>query len=88
MATLFGQIAAVALWGLLQSGAAAENVRPETQLLPALLLFAAKITGVIALAALPFVYWFRRIPPPRVITAGAVICSLTPWLLGLWVVRG
>ena len=44
-----------------------------------LMLFSATITGLVALCLTPLVYFFRRHPPPLLITVCAVGIAIAPW---------
>lgn len=47
-------------------------------ILPRLLLFIAAISGTVCMLLTPFVYQFRRDPPPLPITAFGVVVCITP----------
>lgn len=80
IATLFGSLAGLVLWLALQSWS---EVSPQTALLPQVLLFAARLSGLIALLLTPIVYWAPGEKPPKLVTCGVLLIAALPWLLFL-----
>lgn len=65
--------------GLLRIVLHLSNSMPASiRVFPNLLLFTAAITGLVCLSLTPFVYRFRRLPPPTVVTVLAVAVSVLP----------
>ncbi len=50
---------------------------------PRLLLLIAALTGAVCVTLTPFVYRFRRVPPPPAITAYGLVASIAP-VVGLF----
>mgnify|MGYP007059441581 CR=1 FL=1 len=88
-ATLIAQVLALIAWSLVS--ALVSDTSPSLLLpLPGLLLFVAILSGLVCLILTAVVYKVRDIPPPRTVTAGALVISLTPYaaLLALWLKQG
>jgi hypothetical protein len=56
------------------TGAAASPL----SILTPLMLFVAAVTGFVAFCLTPLVYFFRRVPPPLMITVVAVAIAISP----------
>lgn len=57
---------------------AAEEGGMSPLVFPRLLLLIAALTGAACVSLTPFVYRFRRVPPPPAITAFGLVASISP----------
>lgn len=79
MGDLFGFGGHFLLRLISEPAAAPEAVRA----LPGVMLFTALMTGLISVVLTPFVYRFRRSPPPAAITVFAITVATLPLIAGL-----
>ena len=77
-ATLMGSLAGLALWLFLRG---VESAETETNILPLVMLFAARLSSLIALALTPAAYRVRKVKPPKLVTCAVLLIVALPWIL-------
>lgn len=81
VATLFGAIAGGGLWLVLSLQG--EPLGQEVLALPMVLLFAAQVSGLVAMLLTPVVHYVRVEKPPKLITCAVLLIAVAPWVMAM-----
>ena len=80
VATLLGTLAGGGVWLALTQAA---TVNQEVAALPLVLLFTARVSGLVALGLTPVVHYARVDKPPKLVTCAVLLIIALPWLLAM-----